>query len=90
MKDTHKLSAIRWHIGHTLRRVRHLDGLTQADLVERAGVAASQVSRLEDKGEASLAVMTAIADVLGVEIGDALNYTTELNTGHEIPERKKG
>ena len=46
------LSAIDWHLGHVVRRLRLADGLTQAEIAESTGLALSKIQRLEDRGEA--------------------------------------
>jgi transcriptional regulator with XRE-family HTH domain len=57
------------HIAATLRRMRRIRGLTQADLAERAGVSTPTVSELEmAKRPARPSTLRKFADALGVEV----------------------
>ena len=92
MKRT-SLTEIEWHVGHTLRRVRQKMGLTQAQLVERAGVPTSQIQGLEDKGEARLATLSAVCKALGTTVHAITAYTAEIDRIRDIDdeaERRRG
>ncbi len=60
-------------LGHRIRHFRGRAGLTLDQLGERVGLAGSQLSLIENgKREPRLSILTAIGDVLGVELSELL------------------
>ena len=72
------LSEIDWHVGHVVRRLRLADGLTQAEIAESTGLALSKIQRLEDRGEATLATVGAIAAKLSTTVSALTAYADKL------------
>jgi len=72
------LSAIDWHLGHVVRRLRLDDGLTQAEIAESTGLALSKIQRLEDRGEATLATTRAVAERLNTTISALTAYADKM------------
>lgn len=63
-------------IGHRVRKMRHLRGMTQEKLAEYANISTVYVSHIETgSAKPSLPVVVAIADALNVRV-DALLYDT--------------
>jgi transcriptional regulator with XRE-family HTH domain len=65
--------------GIRLKQVRDLRGLTQAELAEKAGLTAVQISHFETgvKPSASAITLVKLADALSVSIDYLLGRTTE-------------
>lgn len=61
-------------LASTLKSIRRDSGLTQSGLADKAGISQSTVSRIEGGvfADPGVAVLRAIADVLGVSIADLL------------------
>jgi transcriptional regulator with XRE-family HTH domain len=62
-------------LGHRIRELRQLRGVTQAELARRTGVTASAVSQWEGKQVTGLkgSTLVRVAQALGVEASDLMN-----------------
>ena len=62
------------HIGARIRAIRHLRGMTQTNVAERAGSGSGQVSRAENGVRLpTLPGLQRLAQALGVGLGDLLD-----------------
>ena len=71
--------SLSWHCGHIVRRLRMDNRQTQADLARRAGVPLSALQRLEESGDSSLSVLTAVTGTLGTSPSALLEYVQIMN-----------
>ncbi|RAF05129.1 XRE family transcriptional regulator, partial [Burkholderia multivorans] len=75
-KSESKQSVDSLSIGRRIRFFRKQAGMTLAELGEKVGRAASQISTIENgKLETSVTLLTAIAEALGTEVADLLDPT---------------
>ncbi|RAG66328.1 XRE family transcriptional regulator, partial [Burkholderia multivorans] len=75
-KSESKQSVDSLSIGRRIRFFRKQAGMTLAELGEKVGRAASQISTIENgKRETSFTLLTAIAEALGTEVADLLDPT---------------
>ena len=71
--------SLSWHCGHIARRLRTDRQHTQADLARLAGVPLSALQRLEESGDSSLSVLTAVTGTLGTSPSALLEYVQIMN-----------
>ncbi|SFL90908.1 helix-turn-helix domain-containing protein [Pelosinus propionicus] len=63
--------------GKRIRALREMQGITQLELAEKAGIDNSLVSRIENgQSEGSIQSLKKIATVLGVTVAELLNEST--------------